>query len=131
MSLLARSRAAALALATSSRSTKPDTGQTQSTLSGPASSSLPPASHTFHRRLNGHASAARASAARDRPSPSCSRGSERAPGVPPGVAPPGVAPPGVTAKPQDEEELLAVSGVGPSFREKYGSDVLRLISQHA
>ena len=37
----------------------------------------------------------------------------------------------VTAKPQDEEELLAVSGVGPSFREKYGSDVLRLISQHA
>ena len=37
----------------------------------------------------------------------------------------------VTAKPQDEEELLAVSGVGPSFREKYGSDVLRLISQHS
>lgn len=33
-----------------------------------------------------------------------------------------------TVKPLDEDSLLAVSGVGPSFMEKYGLDVLRIIS---
>lgn len=36
-----------------------------------------------------------------------------------------------TVKPLDEDSLLGVSGVGPSFMEKYGSDVLRIVSQHA
>lgn len=35
-----------------------------------------------------------------------------------------------TVKPLDEESLLGVSGVGPSFMEKYGSEVLRIISSH-
>ncbi len=33
-----------------------------------------------------------------------------------------------TAKPLDEDSLLAISGVGPSFMEKYGADVLRIVS---
>src|SRR5690606_33522709 len=36
-----------------------------------------------------------------------------------------------TVKPLDEDSLLAVAGVGPAFMEKYGADVLRVISQHA
>ena len=35
-----------------------------------------------------------------------------------------------TARPLDEDSLLGVSGVGPSFMEKYGSDVLRIVSSH-
>jgi DNA helicase-2/ATP-dependent DNA helicase PcrA len=34
-----------------------------------------------------------------------------------------------TARPLDEDSLLGISGVGPSFMEKYGSDVLRIVSQ--
>jgi len=33
-----------------------------------------------------------------------------------------------TVKPRDEEELLEISGVGPSFMEKHGSEVLRIIA---
>jgi len=33
-----------------------------------------------------------------------------------------------TAKPLDEDSLLGISGVGPSFMEKYGSAVLRIVS---
>jgi ATP-dependent DNA helicase RecQ len=36
-----------------------------------------------------------------------------------------------TVKPLDEESLLGISGVGPSFMEKHGSEVLRLVSDHA
>jgi ATP-dependent DNA helicase RecQ len=35
-----------------------------------------------------------------------------------------------TVKPLDEDSLLGVSGVGPSFMEKYGSEVLRIVSSH-
>lgn len=35
-----------------------------------------------------------------------------------------------TVKPRDEDSLLEISGVGPSFLEKHGSDVLRLVSDH-
>lgn len=35
-----------------------------------------------------------------------------------------------TAKPLDEDSLLGISGVGPAFREKYGADVLRVVSHH-
>jgi hypothetical protein len=35
-----------------------------------------------------------------------------------------------SVKPTDEEQLLEIAGVGPAFMEKYGSDVLRLISNH-
>jgi ATP-dependent DNA helicase RecQ len=33
-----------------------------------------------------------------------------------------------TAKPADEDELAAISGVGPSFMSKYGTSVLRIVS---
>ena len=35
-----------------------------------------------------------------------------------------------TVKPVDEVALLEISGVGPSFMEKHGSAVLRLVSEH-
>jgi RecQ family ATP-dependent DNA helicase len=35
------------------------------------------------------------------------------------------------ARPQDEDALLAISGVGPSFIEKYADEVLALIAEHA
>jgi ATP-dependent DNA helicase RecQ len=35
-----------------------------------------------------------------------------------------------SVKPADEEELREIAGVGPAFMEKYGSDVLSLISSH-
>ncbi len=33
-------------------------------------------------------------------------------------------------KPADEDSLLEISGVGPSFMEKHGADVLRLVSEN-
>ncbi|MGK2955408.1 MAG: RecQ family ATP-dependent DNA helicase [Solirubrobacterales bacterium] len=36
-----------------------------------------------------------------------------------------------TAKPTDEDSLLEISGVGPSFMENHGADVLRLIGDHS
>jgi len=36
-----------------------------------------------------------------------------------------------TVKPVDEDALLEISGVGPSFMEKHGSDVLRIVSDHS
>ncbi|HTU15909.1 MAG TPA: ATP-dependent DNA helicase RecQ [Solirubrobacterales bacterium] len=36
-----------------------------------------------------------------------------------------------TVKPTDEDALLEISGVGPSFMEKHGSEVLRLVSDHS
>lgn len=36
-----------------------------------------------------------------------------------------------TAKPTDEDSLLEISGVGPSFMEKHGSEVLRIVADHA
>lgn len=33
-----------------------------------------------------------------------------------------------TARPLDEDSLLGISGVGPSFMEKYGTEVLRIVS---
>jgi RecQ family ATP-dependent DNA helicase len=35
------------------------------------------------------------------------------------------------ARPQDEDTLLAISGVGPAFIEKYADEVLALIAEHA
>ena len=35
-----------------------------------------------------------------------------------------------TIKPLDEDSLLGVAGVGPAFMEKYGADVLRVVSHH-
>jgi RecQ family ATP-dependent DNA helicase len=35
------------------------------------------------------------------------------------------------ARPQDQDALLAISGVGPSFIEKYADEVLVLIAEHA
>jgi RecQ family ATP-dependent DNA helicase len=35
------------------------------------------------------------------------------------------------ARPQDEDALLAISGVGPAFIEKYAPEVLALIAEHA
>jgi RecQ family ATP-dependent DNA helicase len=35
------------------------------------------------------------------------------------------------ARPQDENALLAISGVGPAFIEKYAPEVLALIAEHA
>jgi RecQ family ATP-dependent DNA helicase len=35
------------------------------------------------------------------------------------------------ARPSDDEALLAISGVGPSFIEKYAPEVLALIAEHA
>ena len=35
-----------------------------------------------------------------------------------------------TVKPLDEDALIGVSGVGPSFMEKYGPEVLRVVSHH-
>lgn len=34
-----------------------------------------------------------------------------------------------TARPRTDDELLAVSGVGPSKLEQYGEDVLRLVAE--
>ena len=34
-----------------------------------------------------------------------------------------------TARPQTDDELLAVSGVGPAKLEQYGEDVLRLVDE--
>jgi RecQ family ATP-dependent DNA helicase len=34
------------------------------------------------------------------------------------------------ARPQDEGALLAISGVGPAFIEKYAADVLELVAEH-
>jgi superfamily II DNA helicase RecQ len=36
-----------------------------------------------------------------------------------------------TARPRDEDSLLAISGVGPAFIEKYAPEVLALIAEHA
>ncbi|MEX0621217.1 MAG: RecQ family ATP-dependent DNA helicase [Solirubrobacterales bacterium] len=36
-----------------------------------------------------------------------------------------------SAKPADEDQLREIAGVGPAFMEKYGGDVLRLISTHS
>ena len=36
-----------------------------------------------------------------------------------------------SSKPLDEDQLRDIAGVGPAFMEKYGSDVLRLVSNHA
>jgi superfamily II DNA helicase RecQ len=36
-----------------------------------------------------------------------------------------------TVRPGDEDSLLAISGVGPSFIEKYAPEVLALIAEHA
>lgn len=35
-----------------------------------------------------------------------------------------------TVKPLDEYSLMGVAGVGPAFMEKYGADVLRVVSRH-
>jgi ATP-dependent DNA helicase RecQ len=35
-----------------------------------------------------------------------------------------------TVKPLDEESLIGISGVGPSFMEKHGAEVLRVVSNH-
>jgi len=35
------------------------------------------------------------------------------------------------ARPQDEESLLAISGVGPAFIEKYAPEVLAIVAEHA
>ena len=35
-----------------------------------------------------------------------------------------------TVKPLDEHSLMGISGVGPAFMEKYGADVLRVVSVH-
>jgi superfamily II DNA helicase RecQ len=35
------------------------------------------------------------------------------------------------ARPHDEDSLLAISGVGPAFIEKYAPEVLELIAEHA
>jgi len=35
-----------------------------------------------------------------------------------------------TVKPLDEDALLSISGVGPSFMEKHGAEVLRVVSNH-
>jgi ATP-dependent DNA helicase RecQ len=35
------------------------------------------------------------------------------------------------ARPQSEETLLAISGVGPAFIEKYAPDVLAIVAEHA
>ena len=35
------------------------------------------------------------------------------------------------ARPQSEESLLAISGVGPAFIEKYAPEVLDLVAEHA
>jgi ATP-dependent DNA helicase RecQ len=34
-------------------------------------------------------------------------------------------------RPQDEEALLAISGVGPAFIEKYAPEVLEIVAEHA
>jgi len=36
-----------------------------------------------------------------------------------------------TSRPHDEDSLLAISGVGPAFIEKYAPEVLELIAEHA
>jgi len=36
-----------------------------------------------------------------------------------------------TARPHDEDSLLAISGVGPAFIEKYAPEVLELIAEHS
>lgn len=36
-----------------------------------------------------------------------------------------------SVKPTDEEQLAEIAGVGPAFMEKYGSPVLRIVSDHA
>ena len=36
-----------------------------------------------------------------------------------------------SVKPADEDQLREIAGVGPAFMEKYGSDVLRLVSNHS
>ncbi len=35
-----------------------------------------------------------------------------------------------TARPADEDALLAISGIGPAFLENHGADVLRLVAAH-
>jgi RecQ family ATP-dependent DNA helicase len=35
-----------------------------------------------------------------------------------------------TVKPLDDYSLMGISGVGPAFMEKYGADVLRVVSRH-
>ena len=35
------------------------------------------------------------------------------------------------ARPQDEDALLAISGVGPAFIEKYAPEVLEIVGEHA
>ena len=36
-----------------------------------------------------------------------------------------------TVKPSDEAQLAEIAGVGPAFMEKYGSPVLRIVSDHS
>ncbi|HEX5989291.1 MAG TPA: ATP-dependent DNA helicase RecQ [Solirubrobacterales bacterium] len=36
-----------------------------------------------------------------------------------------------TARPHDEDSLLAISGVGPAFIEKYAPEVLAIVAEHA
>ena len=36
----------------------------------------------------------------------------------------------VEDQPADEEDLLAVPGVGPAFAKNYGSEILRLVSKN-
>ena len=34
-------------------------------------------------------------------------------------------------RPQDDDSLLAISGVGPAFIEKYAPEVLEIVAEHA